>query len=120
VKSLLVYASDQSGEGMEKKTKVSVFFNVFMCYYARRFYSQRIRREIKICARLQHKNILPIFGYTYGFGLLMAIVHPWAENGNLTMFLEREHSALRIVRRFKIVSLPAYACELQTDGDTSS
>ena len=67
-----------------------------------------MRRELKICARLQHENIIPVFGYTYGFGLLMAIVHPWAENGNLTMFLEREHSALRIVRRFKIVSLPGY------------
>jgi hypothetical protein len=57
---------------------------------------------------LQHENILPVFGYTYGFGLLMAIVHPWAENGNLTTFLEREDSALKIVRRFRIVSLPGY------------
>jgi len=88
--------------------------------YAKAFYSQRIRRELKICAKLQHENIMPLFGYTYGFGLLMAIVHPWAENGNLTMFLEREGSALRIVRRFKIVSLPGYVCELQTDGDASS
>jgi len=32
VKSLLVYASDQNGEGMEKKTKVSLFLDVFMNY----------------------------------------------------------------------------------------
>jgi len=88
--------------------------------YARCFHSQRIRRELEICACLQHENILPVFGYTYGFGLLMAIVHPWAENGNLTRFLEREDSALKIVRRFKIVSFPSYACELLTDGDASS
>jgi len=67
-----------------------------------------MKRELKICARLQHENIIPVFGYTYGFGLLMAIVHPWAENGNLTMFLEREDSALTIARRFKIVSLPCH------------
>ena len=85
--------------------------------YARGFYSQRIRRELKICARLQHENVLPVFGYTYGFGLLIAIVHPWAENGNLTTFLDREGSRLSVVRRFKIVSLHVNACELQTDSD---
>jgi len=84
------------------------------------FLFQRIRRELKICARLRHENVLPVFGYTYGFGLLIGIVHPWAENGNLTTFLEREDSALRIVRRFKIVKFPGYACELQADGDASS
>jgi len=63
---------------------------------------------------------MPVLGYTYGFGLLMGIVHPWAENGNLTTFLEREDSSLGIARRFKIVSFPGNACELQTDGDASS
>jgi hypothetical protein len=57
------------------------------------------------CATLKHRNILPVFGYTYGFGLLMAIVCPWAENGNLTTYLEREGAALTVVRRFKIVHL---------------
>ena len=84
------------------------------------FYSQRIGRELQTCARLQHENILPLFGYTYGFGLLMAMVCPWAENGNLTTFLEREGSTLSVVRRFKIVSLPGNACKLQTDSDASS
>ncbi|KAG1779930.1 kinase-like domain-containing protein [Suillus placidus] len=67
VKSLLVYASDQFGEVMEKKTK-------------------RIRREIRTCARLKHHNILP-----------------WAENGNLTTYLEREDAHLTMVRRFQIL-----------------
>ena len=31
VKALLVYASDQLGGGMEKKTKVSISIKVFMC-----------------------------------------------------------------------------------------
>ena len=50
----------------------------------------------------------------------MAMVYPWAENGNLTTFLEREGSRLSAVRRFKIVSLPGNTCELQTDSDVSS
>ncbi|OAX42759.1 WD40 repeat-like protein [Rhizopogon vinicolor AM-OR11-026] len=85
VKALLVYASDHlcDSEGMEKKTK-------------------RLQREIKICARLKHPNILPVVGYTYGFGLLMAIVCPWAESGNLTTYVERENATLTVVRRFRI------------------
>jgi hypothetical protein len=46
---------------------------------------------------------MPVYGYTYGFGQLMAIVSPWAENGNLTTYLQREHD-LTVVRRFRLVS----------------
>ncbi|KAG2753698.1 kinase-like protein, partial [Suillus brevipes Sb2] len=63
----------------------------------------RIHREIRTCARLQHHNILSVYGYTYGFGLFMAIVSPWAENGNLTTYLEREDAHLTMVRRFQII-----------------
>ncbi|KAJ8593174.1 kinase-like protein, partial [Rhizopogon salebrosus TDB-379] len=83
VKSLLIYTSDEVG-GMEKKTK-------------------RIQRELKTCARLQHPNILHVYGYTHGFGLLMAIVCPWAENGNLTTYLERQNTTLTTVKRFQIL-----------------
>jgi hypothetical protein len=34
VKALLVYASDQLGEGMDKKTKVCVLMTVFGANYA--------------------------------------------------------------------------------------
>ncbi|KAJ8593420.1 kinase-like protein [Rhizopogon salebrosus TDB-379] len=82
VKSLLVYASDPL---MEKKTK-------------------RIQHELRICARLKHPNILPVYGYTFGFSPLMAIVSPWAENGNLIDYMGCEDSAtLTVVRRFQIL-----------------
>ncbi|KAJ8582914.1 kinase-like protein, partial [Rhizopogon salebrosus TDB-379] len=48
-----------------------------------------IKRELQICARLKHTNILPVYGYTFGFGPVMAIVSPWAENGNLTAYIGR-------------------------------
>lgn len=48
---------------------------------------------------------MPVYGYTYGFSLLMAIVSPWAENGNLTIYLDNEDTALDVVRRFQLVSL---------------
>ncbi|KAG2073653.1 kinase-like protein [Suillus decipiens] len=84
VKSLQVYADDQLGPAKAKKIR-------------------RIERELSICANLEHPNILPVFGYTYGFGPFLAIVSPWAENGNLTVYLERESAALTLVRRFQLL-----------------
>ncbi|KAG0703881.1 kinase-like domain-containing protein, partial [Suillus ampliporus] len=64
---------------------------------------QRIQRELRICASLKHKNILPVHGYTSGFGPFIALVSPWAENGNLTTYLECEEATLTLVRRFQIL-----------------
>ncbi|KAG2055087.1 kinase-like protein [Suillus hirtellus] len=84
VKALQVYADDQLGAPKMKKIK-------------------RIKRELKICAKLNHANILRIHGYTYGFGPLPAIISPWAENGNLTVYLENQGAALTLVRRFQLL-----------------
>ncbi|OAX34914.1 WD40 repeat-like protein [Rhizopogon vinicolor AM-OR11-026] len=82
VKALVVYVSD---EAMEKK-------------------SRRIRRELRTCAKLKHQNILPVYGYTYNFGLLMAIVSPWADYGNLTTYIDNEDAMLDAVRRFQLLT----------------
>ncbi|KAG0703872.1 kinase-like domain-containing protein [Suillus ampliporus] len=66
--------------------------------------SQRIERELRICASFKHANILPVYGYTSGFGPFIAIVSPWAENGNLTAYLEHEGETLTLVRRFQILA----------------
>ncbi|KAG1756945.1 kinase-like domain-containing protein, partial [Suillus occidentalis] len=84
VKALQVYAADQLGAAKAKKIK-------------------RIKRELRICANLKHANILPVYGYTRGFGPFIAIVSPWAENGNLLDYLEFEGAALTLVRRFEIL-----------------
>jgi serine/threonine protein kinase len=84
VKALQVYVDDQLGAAKMKKIK-------------------RIKRELVICANLNHPNILPVFGYTYGFGPFIAIVSPWAENGNLTVYLESDGAALTLVRRFQLL-----------------
>ncbi|KAG1873589.1 kinase-like domain-containing protein [Suillus subalutaceus] len=69
----------------------------------RRKKSKRIKHELRICAKLKHANILSVYGYTYGFGPFLAIVSPWAENGNLSDYLELEGAALGFVRRFQIL-----------------
>jgi len=108
VKSLLVYASDKVTEAMEKKTKVSTPTKVTFIRYTRAYRLQRILRELKICMRLKHQNIMPVHGYTSGFGPFMAIVSPWAENGNLSTYLERDDTSLTVIRRFQIVNLGFY------------
>ncbi|KAG2156409.1 kinase-like domain-containing protein [Suillus clintonianus] len=65
---------------------------------------QRIQRELTICANMKHKNILPVYGYTTGFGPFMAIVSLWAENGNLTTYLKCQGKALAVVERFRILN----------------
>jgi serine/threonine protein kinase len=67
--------------------------------------SQRILRELKTGAKLLHRNILPVYGYTYGFGMFVAMVSPWAEKGSLTAYLQLENGTLTTVRQFEIVSL---------------
>jgi serine/threonine protein kinase len=71
--------------------------------------SQRIWRELKTGAKLRHENILPMYGYTYGFGKFAAIVSLWAEKGSLLAYLEVENATLTPVRRFEIVSL--HSCQ---------
>jgi hypothetical protein len=55
---------------------------------------------------VEHVNILPLYGYTYGFGPFPALVSPWAENGTLEVYVERQK--LTMVDKFNIVSLPLY------------
>jgi serine/threonine protein kinase len=81
VKSLRVYAADK---GRKKK-------------------NERIQRELGICASLKHANVLPVYGYTSGFGPFIAIVSRWAENGDLTAYLERKGKTLTVVQRFQIL-----------------
>jgi len=66
-------------------------------------HQRKIKRELRICIRLDHSNVLPVYGCTYGFGLFMAIVTPWAESGNLTTYLEHNNANITLVRRFQIL-----------------
>ncbi|KAG1859333.1 hypothetical protein DFJ58DRAFT_726361 [Suillus subalutaceus] len=85
VKALQAYTTDQLGAAKAKKIK-------------------RIKHELRICANLNHPDILHVFGYTNGFGPFIAIVSPWAENGNLTVYMERKGVALTLIRRFQLAS----------------
>ncbi|KAG1868006.1 kinase-like domain-containing protein [Suillus tomentosus] len=54
----------------------------------------RLFREIKLWLKLEHENIVPLWGVTDGFGSLPALVSPWLENGSLTRYLQHKHEML--------------------------
>jgi serine/threonine protein kinase len=54
----------------------------------------RLFREIKLWLKLEHENIVPLWGVTDEFGSLPALVSPWLENGSLTAYLQHKHETL--------------------------
>ena len=57
--------------------------------------------------KLNHTNVLPLFGTTSGFGPFPAMVCPWLENGTLTSYLERYGADLEILRILTLVRMTA-------------
>ncbi|KAF9234119.1 kinase-like domain-containing protein, partial [Melanogaster broomeanus] len=66
---------------------------------------QKLRREIKVWADLDHINVLPLFGISTDFGQLPAMVCPWLENGPLTSYLERVNEFLTTGNRLALVGI---------------
>ncbi|KAF8835360.1 kinase-like protein [Paxillus ammoniavirescens] len=49
---------------------------------------KKLRGEVHIWIRLDHPNVLRLYGITDGFAPLPALVSPWVENGTLTRYLD--------------------------------
>jgi serine/threonine protein kinase len=65
---------------------------------------KRLRRELKVWQRLNHDNVLPLYGTTSDFGPYSSMVCPWVDNGSLSKYLERRGATLTLRERFGIVS----------------
>ncbi|KAG2060044.1 kinase-like protein [Suillus hirtellus] len=65
---------------------------------------QRVRRELKVWGRLKHDTILPLWGVATDFGPYPAMICPWAENGALTGYLERQESSLSSHDKFSLLN----------------
>lgn len=63
----------------------------------------RLFREITLWLKLEHKNIVPLWGVVDGFGSLPALVSPWLENGALTGYLQRKHEMLSYNQKFALL-----------------
>ncbi|KAG2108688.1 kinase-like domain-containing protein [Suillus discolor] len=64
---------------------------------------KRVRRELKVWARLKHRSILPLYGVANDFGPHPAMICPWADNGALTGFLERQQHVLSPQDKFSLL-----------------
>ncbi|KIK77311.1 hypothetical protein PAXRUDRAFT_835030 [Paxillus rubicundulus Ve08.2h10] len=51
-------------------------------------HAKKLRAEVHIWSRLDHPNVLRLYGIADGFSHLPALVSQWAENGTLTQYLE--------------------------------
>jgi len=65
---------------------------------------RRLRREVNLWLRLDHKNVLPFLGITSGYGDYPAMVCPWAEKGQLTSYLKSQYDNLTAQRRWDIIN----------------
>ncbi|KAG2035109.1 kinase-like domain-containing protein [Suillus americanus] len=75
----------------------------FSCFILLSLVRQRLFREIKLWLKLEHENIVPLFGVTDGFGSLPALISPWFQNGTLTGYLQRKHKTLSYNAKFALV-----------------
>ncbi|KAG1725853.1 kinase-like domain-containing protein [Suillus lakei] len=64
---------------------------------------QRLFREVKLWLKLEHENIVPLWGVTDGFGSLPALISPWLENGALTGYLHHNHKVLSNNAKFALL-----------------
>jgi len=53
--------------------------------------------------RLEHPNIVPLLGVTYGFGPMLGAVFPWMSNGSLHSFLKNRGETLTVVERLQLL-----------------
>ncbi|KIM73779.1 hypothetical protein PILCRDRAFT_828831 [Piloderma croceum F 1598] len=65
--------------------------------------NKRLRRELKVWQRLNHDNVLPLYGTTSDFGPYSSMVCPWVDNGSLSKYLERRGATLMLRERFGIL-----------------
>lgn len=64
---------------------------------------KRWSQQIHAWAKLEHENILPLYGIVMDFGPIVSIVHPWKENGTLSTYLSRKHATLTVQDKFKLL-----------------
>ncbi|KAH0828068.1 kinase-like domain-containing protein [Lanmaoa asiatica] len=62
-----------------------------------------VQQELSVWVGLRHRNVLPLYGITSGFGPFPAFVCPWADNGTLSEYLEKPETQLDLKRRMKLL-----------------
>lgn len=65
---------------------------------------KRLLREYRLWIKLEHRNIIHIYGMTSGFSVFPAVVTTWMRNGTLTEYLSRQYSYLTLRGKFHLLN----------------
>ncbi|KAF8842575.1 kinase-like protein [Paxillus ammoniavirescens] len=65
--------------------------------------AKKLREEVHIWIRLDHPNVLKLYGVADGFSPLPALVSPWVENGTLTNYLDGSWGEISKEERISIL-----------------
>ncbi|KAJ8596863.1 kinase-like protein [Rhizopogon salebrosus TDB-379] len=68
------------------------------------FVNKRLMDDFFQWKQLKHDHILPVYGITYGFGPVPAIVSPWMHNGSLSVYLDKHHSDITVTQKFALLA----------------
>lgn len=66
--------------------------------------NKRLMHDFHKWKPLQHDNILSMYGITYGFGPVPAIVSPWMHNGSLSTYLDKHYNSLSVAQKFGLLA----------------
>ncbi|KAG2037141.1 kinase-like domain-containing protein [Suillus americanus] len=64
---------------------------------------KRWSQQIHAWAKLEHENILPLYGIVMDFSPIVSTVHPWKENGTLSTYLSCKHATFTVQDKFKLL-----------------
>jgi len=65
---------------------------------------KRLMDDFSRWKQLEHDRILPLYGITYGFGPVPAIVSPWMDNGSLSTYLDKHYDDLTETHKFALLA----------------
>ncbi|KAG2118261.1 kinase-like domain-containing protein [Suillus cothurnatus] len=79
--------------------------------------TRRLLDDFHARKQLHHENLLPLLGFSHGFGPLPAMVSPWIHNGSLTTYLDHQFTELTIEQKLRILRQVAAAISyLHSEG----
>ena len=93
----------QSDDSKDKITQVTLSASAFTPH-SLKYASQVFLNDYRARRQLRHENLVPLLGFTDGFGPLPAMVSPWMHNGSLTTYLSKNFKELKFERKLQIVS----------------
>ena len=64
---------------------------------------QRLNRELRVWQKLDHENIIPLYGTCMDFGHYVSMVCPWYEKGSIRHHLDTRGLELPLSHRLKLV-----------------